>query len=372
MSTTNNHSDISIQETPSGVSPTSGDGSAAATTLPAAEGGQTTLDANSPIRTQANVNNVTGEGEQLSLDSNSANNPNVVKPPDGLANSASAGPTVRPVSPRSGNGTRINTEKLDLDAVENAARRTGTYTGALIMTAPVVPIVAALISAIAFIAQWPKGIVMPDWLALFIGTPLLLGTIPTLIAWLLLALLIRRLTAADIMDMRSFGLLLNRLSTLDAQLSSLDPELGGLPPSLAVTPIMASKEALNCRNTICKKLVKRSLMWVTASGYINLWKEMHNAEAALIEIEPREIVIADALYDEMRIQGSNMQTSDELLRKLRKAVITLDPSAENYLQPSATSPQGNSSKLSAENAPTSPQGDSSKLPTENAAANVEP
>src|SRR5260370_26072366 len=116
-------------------------------------------------------------------------------------------------------------EKLDIAALEKDARSTGTYTGALLMTAAVIPVIAAFISAVAFIVQRPRG---PDWLTLP-GMPLLLGTVPTLIVWLLLAFLVRRLTAVDRMNMASFDLLLNRLSDLITKLSILSPEPGETP-----------------------------------------------------------------------------------------------------------------------------------------------
>jgi hypothetical protein len=103
---------------------------------------------------------------------------------------------------------------------------------------------------------------------------------------------------------------------------------------------MACKEVLDCRDAICKKLVKKSLKWVTATGYINLWQEMHNAEEAMMDIVPREDVIAEALYDESRIQDSKLDTSDDLLQKLRVAVTVLDPSAKAYLQSPPTNSQG--------------------------------
>ena len=225
-------------------------------------------------------------------------------------------------------GNQVKQEQPDLDTLEKAARKTGTYSGALIMTASIVPVVAALLSAIAYIVHWPQGVTLPDWLAAIIGTPLLLGTIPTLIAWFLLAFMIKRFTAVDRMNMSSYGLLLSRVSTLDSQLDVLDPALTTLPTSAA----MARKEVSDSKNTIIKKLGKRGLAWVTASGYIDLWQEMHNAEEALINVLPREDVIADALYDEMRINNSKIETSDELLDKLRRAVTALDPTAEGYLQ----------------------------------------
>jgi len=243
------------------------------------------------------------------------------------------------------------------------------------MTAALVPAVAAVISAVAFVVQWPKGVAMPYWLTLLIGTPLLLGTIPVLLVWFLLAFIIRRFTAADRMDMSSYGLLLNRLSTLDAQLGILCSESREMPavttgndantsstlPPSTVAFIMACKEVLDCRNTISKRLVRKNLAWVTASGYIDLWKEMHNAEEALIDIMPREVVVADAIYDEMRIQDSKIDNSDELLRKLRLAVSTLDPSAKAYLQPPPNSVQGANGIPSAEPASTNAVSDETEI-----------
>ena len=280
--------------------------------------------------TPATVLPLSDKGGQTAAETNGSNMPNStpVSPPATMAGNANLNPAMRQILQNGSTVTWPAPDKLDVDALEKGARRTGTYTGALIMTAAAVPIVAAVISAIAFVVQWPKGIGLPDWLAWFIGTPLLLGTVPTLIVWLLLAFIIRRFTAVDRMNMSSYGLLLNRLSTLDAQLGALSPE----PATIPLTVTMASKEALDSRNTICKKLVKKGLGWVTAMGYITLWKEMHNAEEALIDMMPREVVIADALYDELRIQDSNIDTRDELLKKLRMAVTVLDPSAEAYLQ----------------------------------------
>jgi hypothetical protein len=298
-------------------------------------------------------------GEQPSEESKNTTNANPVpvEPPvvqaETATNSARSSSSGRQFFPGGNDSNWMKREKLDIDALEKGARSTGTYTGALITTAALVPVVAALISAIAFVAQWPKGVAMPDWLTFLIGTPLLLGTVPTLIAWFLLAFIIRRFTAADRMNMGSYGQLLNRLSALDAQLSVLCPEpaetpAGSIVPAAKTTSTfstptvafaMASKEVLDCRNSISKKLGKKSLGWVTASEYINLWKEMHNAEEALIDMMPHEAVIADATYDEMRIQDSNIDNSQELLRKLRLAVSTLDPSARAYLQPPPTSTQ---------------------------------
>jgi hypothetical protein len=280
----------------------------------------------------------------------------------------------------------LGRKSLDVVALEEKASDTGTYVGALIMTVPIVPVVATAISAIAFVAQWPNGVMLPGWLSPFIGTPLLLGTLLTLIAWLLFAAIYRRFTAVDRANMHSFGMLMNRLTRLDAQLSILSPgtQLQTAPgdktesdETTAPAPPMqqgardilllpaaslgiAYKEAQDSCNTICNMLKKKDLSWVTSSGYIELWNEMYSAEEALIEVMPREEVIADALYDELRIMDSKIDTSDELLRKLRLAVTSLDPSAEAYLKqpPPANVLQAGS------NAPSAKQVPSAEDPTE--------
>jgi hypothetical protein len=207
-----------------------------------------------------------------------------------------------------------------------------------------VSVIATLISAIAFVAHWPNGTVLPNWLTWFIGTPLLLGTVPTLILWLLLAFIMRRSTAVDRMNISSYGELISHLSVLDAQLSSLaleskemSEEHIGMGTNVYLSRSLITnvdiKEVLEYRDAICKKLETRSQGWVTAIGYIDLWKAMHNAEVALINVMPLEAVIAEAVADELRIQDSNISASTELIRKLRLAVQVLDSKAVIYLQP---------------------------------------
>ena len=315
MSTSDIHPGVSFMEASAGVPPT--------------QGSITAVDA---LPTSS-------AGSQTTVVTSSSNNPNSVSvsPPfDAASNATSASVSNSIISQPSlsSNGNQMNQEQLDLDAIEKGARGTGTYTGALIMTAVAVPVVAALISAIAFVVQWPMGVGLPGWLSSIIGTPLLLGTVSTLIVWLLLGFFVRRFTAADRINMESYGQLLNRLSALYAQINVLYPEPATIPPTVAI----ASKEVLDCRDAIRKKLVRKGLAWVTATGYINLWKEMHNAEEALIEMLPREAVIADALYDELRIQDSKIDNSDELLQRLRLGVTVLDPSVKAYLQSPPSDP----------------------------------
>jgi hypothetical protein len=73
------------------------------------------------------------------------------------------------------------------------------------------------------------------------------------------------------------------------------------------------------------------LPWVLSTGYPGLWSRLHRVEEALISVEPPELVLEDAIRDELRIDGSRIAHADELLDKLRRAVETLVPGGVSYL-----------------------------------------
>src|ERR1019366_1030702 len=104
----------------------------------------------------------------------------------------------------------------------------------------------------------------------------------------------------------------------------------------------AYEEALKQRAAIAEELAdklngeeKRGLGWVLATGYISVWKRLHRAEEALIEVLPAQTVIAGALEDELRLIGSKIENRDDLLKKLRHAIVALDQYAVDFLELSA-------------------------------------
>ncbi|MDQ3930756.1 MAG: hypothetical protein M3328_16615, partial [Chloroflexota bacterium] len=68
-----------------------------------------------------------------------------------------------------------------------------------------------------------------------------------------------------------------------------------------------------------------------ATGYITLWQRLHQAEEALVEVEPTAQVIAGAVHDELRLVGSTIANSQALLAKLRRAVAVLSGPGARYL-----------------------------------------
>lgn len=90
------------------------------------------------------------------------------------------------------------------------------------------------------------------------------------------------------------------------------------------------------RESFCLALKEKSSSRILDNGYIALWDLMNSAEEALITVAPLEKVIADAVYDEMRLNDSKIVNREDWIKKLRSAVKKLDPCAVNYLKPVVT------------------------------------
>src|SRR6266516_3899640 len=224
-----------------------------------------------------------------------------------------------------------------------------TYFTALVASSAAVPIVAAMITVAVYVAPFPA-----NW-HLWIAVPL--GAIITLITWLLFAIPCRRFASAIYANRCSYGSLINQLRDLRARLHVLDDRQqgkSGAPPS--DTCKIALEEAHTWCDDIEWELTCKGLCWLLATGYINMWKLLHHAEEALIEVEPIEAVINTAVHDELCLQNSNISNSEVLLDKLRMAVKKMSPSAAVYLtkqsreQEASSNPQsqGNQSRSDTE------------------------
>ena len=75
------------------------------------------------------------------------------------------------------------------------------------------------------------------------------------------------------------------------------------------------------------------LRWLLATGYVDLWRRLHRAEEALILAQPAEQLVGDAVFDDLRLDGSPIAGAGELRNKLRLAVSQLDAEATHFLNP---------------------------------------
>jgi len=195
-----------------------------------------------------------------------------------------------------------------------------SYGAALIAIAAFLPGAAAITTVLIFLAPWTVPI-EPIY-APFLGSGV------AIFAWMILAMFCLRFTSAEHAIPSSYGVLGQRLAQLKSQLDVLCP-VTGFPsdPCLITAWEQAKAQELH----IDADLKQRGLIWALARGYINAWNRLHRAEEAMIEVAPQETVIAGALNDLLRLQGSKIDHSDDLIARLRHAVDVIDPTANKYL-----------------------------------------
>jgi hypothetical protein len=130
---------------------------------------------------------------------------------------------------------------------------------------------------------------------------------------------------------RQFGVLSEKWSSLDARRGRLCQPIrnpDGSPATVA-QEIACEEVRVHCDYVAAELGIggerrhRSGAKWVLGSGFIDIWNRLHEAECAFFVLEPTEEVVADAFRDEARLVGSNIDNSDDLLRKLRAAAATL-------------------------------------------------
>jgi hypothetical protein len=201
-----------------------------------------------------------------------------------------------------------------------APRDNRPFAAALIATSPMVPIASILLSALVYIGGAPYWAVPAVGWAVFF------------VVWPLAALAVRDTMSAQRASPRRYGMLRKALLELDAHLAITqhDDLIAPLPDD--GSPATAAwNEAVGYRNAILADLAIQDARWVLGIGYVNAWTLLYQAKEATIEYEPADAVLEVALYDEQRLNGSNIDNADLLLDKLRRAVLRLYPDSTCYL-----------------------------------------
>jgi hypothetical protein len=101
--------------------------------------------------------------------------------------------------------------------------------------------------------------------------------------------------------------------------------------SLRVAGQAAAGDLDNCAEAFDYARSKKGLQWVLGKGYVDLARAVHRAEEAAILYEPISFALADGLRDQSRIVDSTIPHADDLVNRLRRALITLNPSSAGYL-----------------------------------------
>jgi hypothetical protein len=218
---------------------------------------------------------------------------------------------------------------------------------ALIPSAALVPIVAAFMS----VATYASLLLMLGPEKPFENSlPLIAvggGTLVVLAIWIIVGICRRDAGNVNYADIARFEMIMRRLTQMTSWLVSMKnhqthcdcPGLTGLcKEAKRLQPLidLSRQEACDTVQAIYEVINrKQNLPWVLAIGYLDIWERIHRVDEAFIYLEPRELVIRDALHDESCIENSAINNREELLANLRTAVTTLDAKAAKYLNQQA-------------------------------------
>jgi len=188
--------------------------------------------------------------------------------------------------------------------------------GGLLAASVLFPGMAGVSAVTMDLADWPHG--WSGAARFFFATGLAAAALVPL------AVPFRRFATADRSNPAAYGMLLEIYSDLAQRVEVAPP---AAKAALVAHANFVGSELGAAPNT--KPSV--GLRWLLASGYIALWARLHRIEEGLIGFEGPEVVLAGAINDELRIEGSPIAHESDLLAKLRRAVAALRPWAVGYL-----------------------------------------
>jgi hypothetical protein len=150
-------------------------------------------------------------------------------------------------------------------------------------------------------------------------TPLLVGAVLGVAVGVALAFVARTANAA--------------CNTYPDQVQELVERVREAVGKLRASPISKPEDlttASTISNLLCgvlQKLEQQGPEWLDASGFLDCWNAVHEAEANLLLIAPDNEVISAALYDLLRLTGSSIAGRDALASELRTALPLLSDAA---------------------------------------------
>src|SRR5215831_2309471 len=214
------------------------------------------------------------------------------------------------------------------------------YRAGMMVTAVIAPVLTTAITLV---------IAIHHWVGTGNGWALLLGVVGGLIGWLICAAIAKNFVAIHSANPAVYRNLCSRFQILDAQMEKVGKRLEGRqedPIVYALAEVTKYRSLLQSVFGGGKLTQDFSAQdWISASGYIRLWELLHRAEEALILLAPLETVAADAWYDQLRLQGSNIDSRDTLLRcleenlELLRRKVPLADLAGQPLQPTLSDQQ---------------------------------
>lgn len=230
-----------------------------------------------------------------------------------------------PEAARGGLGVGVGAEtcpefKVQDEAVADDGH---SFAGGLTVVLPFVPCVAAAATTLAYVLRLgDESVWWGDWednlAAIGVGLAVALGI------WLVAGWRCGHFTRPDHADSGSYDLLWTRLRQLQTRCAVFcapGREWTGGDPRAACA---ACREAEAQCGAVVVDLKRNGLQWVMATGYDTQWRRLHRAEEALLEVEPRDTLANEALYDYQRLRGSGLDDFERLATQMTWALRQLD------------------------------------------------
>lgn len=185
---------------------------------------------------------------------------------------------------------------------------------ALVATAPITPIVAALLVMAAAL----HNSVWQDWYGYLPPWILVPGMIYLLGAWLLLS---------TIWSLLGFTHVRRANSAMFCELANQLNESRGMQARLGLACGADAQQYLDKVDQALNGDTWSRAVWVLGTGYVSVWQLLHRAQEALISQEPIIALVARAQYDLLRLANSGINNRDVLRERLRQTIDLLTPLA---------------------------------------------
>jgi hypothetical protein len=195
-----------------------------------------------------------------------------------------------------------------------------TYVPALWAIAPLIPGLAA-------VTVVGTDLVAPDTTGP--GTRFFVGVEIAAAIAILGAIPLRILATVRVAQTRSYWELRRRSEQLVERLRVIEESSPPSSTSQKLALAEAGEQLREVRRALFahpRESLTNGLEWVSAMGYVSLWRRIDRADEALIELEPIEMVVAEALHDQLRLTRSEIKR-DELMVALVGAVKVIDNSS---------------------------------------------
>ncbi|MDP8923237.1 MAG: hypothetical protein M3O34_10240 [Chloroflexota bacterium] len=200
-----------------------------------------------------------------------------------------------------------------------------TFLAGLIVTAPVAPTVAGMIT----VAVYTRELVPVPGALELLAHPLLAAPLILAVAWLALAVpcLVLDLTNPERVNPTSYSALSGRANELmtwcGARAGPRQPDCRNARP--ADNACSESIHRVICEQAadIAHHLQTREIGWTLAVRYLTLWRQLHWAEALLAYVEPDDRLLMRAAQARARLADSKMNGAVVMDGELRRAMAAL-------------------------------------------------